>query len=73
MKPERHRCKCLHCKEFFTPDCRNRGRQKYCSTPECRAASKRERQRRWLRKPENRDYFCGESNVKRVQESLILA
>jgi hypothetical protein len=68
MKPERHRCKCLHCKEFFTPDYRNRGRQKYCSAPECRAANKREQQRRWLRQPANRDYFRGESNVKRVQD-----
>ena len=44
MKPETRRCKCLHCKMLFVPDYRNRGRQQYCSTPACQAASKRARQ-----------------------------
>jgi len=68
MKPEARRCKCLHCKMLFVPDYRNRGRQKYCSTPECQQASKRARQQRWLSKPENQDHFRGEENVQRVQE-----
>ena len=68
MKPEARRCKCLHCKMLFMPDYRNRGRQKYCSTPECRRASKRARQERWLSKPENQDHFRGAENVQRVQE-----
>jgi hypothetical protein len=42
-------------------------RQKYCSEPECRVASKQWSQRRWLRKPENHEYFCGEQHVDRVQ------
>ena len=60
--------KCLCCGDFFTPDYRNRGRQKYCSKPECRKASKATSQRHWLNKPENRDYFHGLDNVQRVQE-----
>ena len=53
MKSEARRCKCLHCKMLFVPDYRNRGRQKYCSAPECQKASKRARQQRWLSKPGN--------------------
>jgi hypothetical protein len=53
---------------LFVPDYRNRGRQQYCSTPECQQASKRARQERWLSKPENRDHFRGAENVQRVQE-----
>jgi hypothetical protein len=68
MKPEARRCKCLHCKLLFVPDYRNRGRQKYCSTPECQQASKRARQARWLSKPENQDHFRGAENVQRVRE-----
>jgi hypothetical protein len=67
MTPPRFHCKCLHCKKFFLPDFRNRGRQKYCSTAECQAASKQSSQRRWLAKSENRDYFRGPENVARVQ------
>jgi len=60
--------KCLHCGVFFRPDPRNVTRQKYCSTPGCRKASKAASQRRWLDKPENRDYFRGPENVRRVRE-----
>jgi hypothetical protein len=68
MKPPASRCKCLRCKKLFVPDYRNRGRQKYCSFPECRSAGKQASQRRWLSKPENRDYFRGPENVQRVQQ-----
>jgi hypothetical protein len=68
MKPPAIRCKCLHCHKFFVPDYRNRGRQKYCSIPECQAASKQGSQRQWSSKAENRDYFRGAENVKRVQQ-----
>ena len=68
MKPDARHCKCLHCKMLFVPDYRNRGRQKYCSIPECQRVSKRARQQRWLSKPENRDHFRGAENVQRVQE-----
>jgi len=62
------KCKCRHCKEFFRPDPCNVGRQKYCSKLECRKASKASSQRRWRTKPENRDYFRGPDNVRRVQQ-----
>ncbi len=60
--------KCRHCKRLFIPDPRNANRQKYCFKPECRKESKRASQRRWLKKPENRDHFSGPVNVTRVRE-----
>ena len=65
--PTRKR-KCPHCKGFFHHDHRNVGRQRYCSTPECRKVSKTESQRRWLEKPENLDYFKGKTHVERVRQ-----
>jgi hypothetical protein len=52
---------------LFIPDARNAKRQKFCSRPECRQASKANSQQRWLQKPENLDYFRGPDNVLRVQ------
>ena len=66
MKRQRRR-KCLHCLDLFRPDPRNLRQQRYCSSPECRQASKAASQRRWLAKTENRDYFRGAANVQRVQ------
>jgi hypothetical protein len=68
MNSPAKRCKCLHCKKFFVPDYRNRRRQKYCSDPECQVASKQGSQRRWLSKSDNRDYYRGPENVRRVQQ-----
>jgi len=59
--------KCKHCKQFFLPDYRNARHQRYCENPECRKASKKDSQRRWLKKPENTGYFSGPANVQRVQ------
>ena len=59
--------KCLCCGDIFTVDVRNRGRQKYCRKPPRRAAGKAAQQRRWLGKPENRDYFRGPEHVERVR------
>lgn len=59
--------KCLGCGEIFMVDARNRGRQKYCPKRACRASGKAARQRRWLGKPENRDYFSGPEHVERVR------
>ena len=59
---------CLHCKGLFRPHCRNGHHQEFCSEPSCRRASKAESQRRWLAKPQNRDYFQGSSNVERVRQ-----
>jgi hypothetical protein len=65
-RPIRKR-KCQHCRGFFVPDYRNVGRQRYCSKPPCKQASKADSQHRWLQKPENHDHFRGPDNVKRVQ------
>jgi len=61
------RRKCKHCGGLFLPDPRNATRQRYCSKPECRKASKASSQKQWLQKPENQDYFRGPDNVERVQ------
>jgi hypothetical protein len=61
----RRKCRC--CKKFFFPDYRNATRQKYCSLPACRQASKVASQRRWFHQPENRDYFRGPRRVEAVQ------
>ncbi len=66
MKHQRRR-KCLHCKQLFTPDPRNRYHQRYCSQTACRRASKVASQRRWPAKADNRDYFRDPLHVKRVQ------
>jgi hypothetical protein len=68
MSGKPRRPKCLCCRKAFTPDHRNRQRQRYCSDPCCRRASHRASQRRWRRKPENRDHFRGPDEVRRVQE-----
>ena len=65
--PTRKR-KCLNCKAFFHPDHRNMKRQRYCSKPDCRKASKVDAQRRWLQKPENHDHFKGSEHVERVRQ-----
>lgn len=59
--------KCSNCKLFFKPNPRAQERQNFCSHPECRKASKWISQKKWLDKPENRDYFRGSDNVQRVQ------
>jgi hypothetical protein len=59
--------KCLCCGTIFTVDVRNRGRQKYCPKRVCRGSGRAARQRRWLGKPENQDYFSGPEHVERVR------
>ena len=60
--------KCPNCGVFFPPDPRNAERQRFCSKPACRRASKSASQKRWLDKEENQDYFRGPANVLRVQQ-----
>jgi hypothetical protein len=62
------RKKCKHCGCLFVPDARNRKRQRFCKKSQCRRASKKYSQQRWLQKPENWDHFRGPINVKRVQQ-----
>jgi hypothetical protein len=64
---KKNESKCLCCGDVFTADVRNRGRQKYCAKPACRAAGKAARQRRWREKPQNQDYFRGPVHVDRVR------
>lgn len=59
--------KSLSCNELFAPDARNHRHQQFCAKPDCRKASKRESQRRWLSREENQSYFRGPENVARVQ------
>jgi hypothetical protein len=66
MSQERRR-KCRHCQSLFRPDPRNRRHQRFCSKPDCRRASKAASQRRWLSKPQNRDYFRGPEHLERVR------
>ena len=60
--------RCHHCRRLFIPDHRNRNRQKYCKRAVCRRVSKAASQKKWLNKPENKNYFRGPLNVQRVQE-----
>ncbi len=57
--------KCCGCGSWFRPGPRNRHRQRFCGAVDCRAASKRQSQRKWTRK--NRTYFRGPDQVARVQ------
>lgn len=66
LRPTRRKCRC--CSELFFPDYRNQHHQCYCGKPACRHASKLASQRRWLRKPANRDYFRDPQNARRVRE-----
>jgi hypothetical protein len=67
VKKKNKRRRCLSCQKLFYLHPRTRLLQKYCPEPQCRAASKKASQRRWLHKPENRDYFRGSQHVSRVQ------
>jgi hypothetical protein len=66
MKKRRRRCK--HCQGLYKPDSRNLKRQKFCDNPECKVASKKYSQQKWLIQPKNRDHFSGPENVIRVQQ-----
>jgi hypothetical protein len=59
--------KCKQCKTLFVPDPRCIKRQRYCSNPDCRKASKAASHQRWLHKPANREYFTGSMHVERVR------
>ena len=62
------RKRCKNCGCLYIPDSRNRTRQKYCRKPECRKASKKASQKKWLNKPGNKDYFKDSWHVERVQD-----
>lgn len=60
--------KCRNCRCSFVPDPRNWDRQEYCDQRKCQKASKTAGQKKWLTKPDNKDYFKGPDNVQRVRE-----
>ena len=68
MKKRTRRRRCKNCHELFKPDPRQLKRQKFCSKPQCKTASKKYSQQKWLNKPNNQDYFSGPENVARVQQ-----
>jgi len=57
---------CCNCRKKFTLDKRNYVKQRYCNASECRKASKKYSQKKWLKK--NSNYFKGKENIKRVQD-----
>ncbi|MBT6338344.1 MAG: hypothetical protein HOJ48_03505 [Desulfobacula sp.] len=68
MRKKIRRRRCKHCDDLFTPDPRHLKRQKFCDKPECKIASKKYSQQKWLKKLKNRDYFSGSEHVIRVQQ-----
>ena len=68
MKKKIRRRRCKHCDDLFKPDPRNLKRQKFCRKSECKEASTRYSQQKWLIQPKNRDHFSGPENVIRVQQ-----
>jgi len=59
--------KCLCCGLFFTPDHRNRRRQRYCAASACRRASHAASHAAWLARPENVAYFRGPEHGARMR------
>jgi hypothetical protein len=66
MKRNRRR-KCLFCCDLYMPGRHNAYHQKYCSKSACQTASREVSRRRWLAKPENRNYHCGACQTARVR------
>ncbi len=64
---KRRRRKCPYCRKLFTPDPRQRERQRYCSASKCQKVRQARNWRRWFARPENRDYYGHKENVERVQ------
>lgn len=57
--------KCHHCGDGFVASAQNAQKQCYCPAPECKKASRREANKRWVKK--NPDYHKGTEAVQRVQ------
>ncbi len=68
MKKTIRRRRCKNCHDLYQPDPRHLKRQKFCDKPECKIASKKYSQQKWLKKTKNRDYFSGSEHVVRVQQ-----
>ena len=68
MKKQIRQRRCKNCQNLFKPDPRHPKRQEFCDKPDCKIASKKYSQQKWLNKSKNQDYFSGPENVARVQE-----
>jgi hypothetical protein len=45
--------RCKHCRELFKPNTRTKGKQRYCSKPECQAVRQRQNEKNWrVRNPD---------------------
>ena len=64
-KPSRtRRRRCRHCGELFTPDPRTKGKQRYCSKPECQTKRQRLNELGWrIKNPDCLDYQRGQSRL----------
>ena len=60
--------RCKRCKGLYRADVRNRRRQQYCGKTDCRRASKKASQNRWLRSDKGQGYFRGPQSVERVRQ-----
>jgi hypothetical protein len=56
-----------NCGALYQPDYRNVHHQYYCQEPACQAVSKKASQKRWLGKPQNRNYHRDKVHVERVR------
>ena len=68
QKRRRRKRKCRHCGKMYLPDPRTADRQKHCSAPECKRASKAWRQRRWYYSEKGSEYRDSEYNKDRVRQ-----
>ncbi|WP_300455414.1 hypothetical protein [Desulfobacula sp.] len=69
MKRKIRRCRCKNCNDLFKPDPCNLKRQKFCKKSECKEASKRYSQQKWLLKPKNKDYFS--ASARKLSEVVL--
>lgn len=61
--------KCLHCKEFFLSDYRNRRHQKYCFSETCQRESHRRAQAKYRASPKGKNCDTTEDVAARVRKS----
>ncbi len=58
------RKRCRWCGELFEPDSRTKGRQRYCSKPECQTKRQRLNEKTWrIKNPDCLDYQRGQSRL----------
>jgi hypothetical protein len=62
--PRIRRRRCLCCGELFTPDPRTKGRQRYCSRPECQTKRQRLNELTWrIKNPDCLEYQHEQSRI----------